>query len=233
MSYSHMTMKDLPETERPYEKAMNYGVSSCSDAELLAIILRTGTKQVKVLDLANQLLLIDEQNTGLLGLLHASAEELKQIKGIGSVKAIQVSAIFELSKRVSKLQGMKKIKVTSPETVADTYMSEMRYLEQEQFRIICLDTKNQIVAEPVMSIGTVNASLVHPREVFIEALRQNAVNIILMHNHPSGDPTPSREDKNITRRLQEAGELLGVKVLDHIIIGDGRYCSLKAQGICS
>lgn len=232
MSDLHLTMKDLPDTEKPYEKGLQYGVSACSDAELLAIILRTGAKNIKALDLAHQLLVLDDNQQGLLSLLHKLPEDLIDVKGIGNVKAIQICAIFELAKRVSKLQGMKKLKVTSPESVANTYMAEMRYLEQEQFRIICLDTKNQIVAEPVMSIGTVNASLVHPREVFIEALRQNAVSIILMHNHPSGDPSPSREDKNITRRLIECGELLGIKVLDHIIIGDGRYCSLKAQGVC-
>ncbi|WP_105617982.1 RadC family protein [Vallitalea okinawensis] len=228
----HLTMKDLPDSEKPYEKSLQYGVNTLSDAELLAVILRTGSHKIKAVDLAHQLLLLDSEQPGLMGLIQRTPEELRTVKGIGEVKSIQIGAIFELAKRIAKLNAIEKLKINSPSSVAAMYMSEMRYLKQEQFRLICLDTKNQIIADKIMTIGSVNASIVHPREIFIEAIRHGAVNLIMVHNHPSGDPTPSREDRLITKRVVECGELLGIKVLDHIIIGDGRYISLKEKGIC-
>lgn len=230
MEKLHLTMKELPDSERPYEKAAQYGTQILSDSELLAIILRTGSRSEKAIDLAQRLLLLSDQEKKLVGLMDKTMEELKSVKGIGFVKSIQIKAIFELAKRISKSEALQKVKINSPGSVANIYMEEMRYLKQEQIRIVYLDTKNQILGDDVLTVGSVNASILDPRDVFISALKKNAVNIIMIHNHPSGDPTPSREDYMITRRVKEGGDLLGVKVLDHLIIGDGRYISLKEKG---
>lgn len=230
MEKLHLTMKELPDSERPYEKAAQYGTQVLSDSELLAIILRTGSRSEKAIDLAQRLLLLSDQEKKLVGLMDRTMEELRSVNGIGFVKSIQIKAIFELAKRISKSEALQKVKITSPGSVANIYMEEMRYLKQEQIRIVYLDTKNQILGDDVLTVGSVNASILDPRDVFISALKRNAVNIIMIHNHPSGDPTPSREDYMITRRIKEGGDLLGVKVLDHLIIGDGRYISLKEKG---
>lgn len=227
----HITMKDLPDSEKPYEKSLSYGVEVLSDAELLAIILRTGSKSEKAIDLAHKLLLLDKSNPGIIGLINKSFKELQQVQGIGKVKSIQIKALLEIAKRVSKHQALSKVKISSPKSIAAVYMEELRYLKKEQFMLVFLDTKNQIIKDKVLTIGSVNASIVHPREAFIEALKYEAVNMIMLHNHPSGDPTPSNEDINVTKRMVECGILLGIKVLDHIIIGNGIYVSLKEKGV--
>lgn len=222
------TIKDLPLNERPREKLSKYGVRSLSNAELIAVIIRTGQRDDTAIDLANRILSID--SSGIAFLKDASIEELKTIKGIGDCKAAQIQAAIELGKRISSNRG-KKIKVDSPLVLVDLLMEKMRYLKKEHFKIAILDTKNQIISIERISVGNLNASIVHPREVFNIAIRRSANAIILIHNHPSGDPAPSTEDINITNRLIEAGSIIGIKVLDHIIIGDDNYVSFKQRNI--
>ena len=225
------TMKSLPESERPYEKAAEYGVESLSDAELLAVILRTGTKDKSVRDLAEEILKLGNPS-GLPGLLHHSLADYQEIRGIGSVKAVQLSCIGELSKRI-----WKSAKVTSelicrnPAVIAEYFMEEMRHKEQEFLKMLILNTKNVLMKDIDISKGTVNASLATPREIFIEALKYRGTSVILLHNHPSGDPTPSNDDCLFTKRVAEAGKMIGISLLDHIIIGDNSYVSLKERGI--
>ena len=169
--------------------------------------------------------------TGIGYLSHVTVEELTKIKGIGQCKAAQIIAAIELGKRLSSSSGDDKLKVDSPLVIAELLMEEMRYLTKEHFKIAILDTKNQIISIENISIGNLNASIVHPREVFNIAIKRSANSIILVHNHPSGDPTPSTEDINITHRLIDAGNIIGIKVLDHIIIGDNKYISFKQKNI--
>ncbi|PKM50251.1 MAG: hypothetical protein CVV02_12230 [Firmicutes bacterium HGW-Firmicutes-7] len=230
MNNVRLTVKELPTDERPYEKLEKYGASVLSDAELLAIIIKSGSRRERSIDLAQKVLKLNSR--GLAGIHQLSLKELEMISGIGRVKAIQIKSIAELSTRISKNNAIQKLQITSPSSVADIYMEEMRHLQQEHLKIVLLDTKNNIISDHTISVGTVNASLVNPREVFIHALKNLAVHIIILHNHPSGDPTPSSEDISITKRILGASEIIGVKLLDHIIIGDGKYISLKERGIC-
>lgn len=225
------TMKSLPVSERPYEKAVEYGVQSLSDAELLAVILRTGTKDTSARDLAEQILKLGD-SSGLPGLLHHSLPDYKEIRGIGNVKAIQLSCIGELSKRIWKAaRTVGEFVCRNPEEIAEYFMEEMRHMEQEHLKVLILNTKNVLLKDVDISVGTVNASVATPREIFIEALKFRGTGIILMHNHPSGDPNPSEEDCLFTFRVSEAGKMMGVMLLDHIIIGDNSYVSLKERGI--
>ncbi len=225
---TNLSIKEIPAMERPYEKLETYGPGFLSDAELLAIIIKSGSQHEKSTDLAMRLL--KAHPMGLLGLHHLSMTQLQKVHGIGRVKAIQLKAMTELSKRMSKASFSDRVSVTSPSSVAAYYMEEMRHLDREHMKVILADTKYNIIDEYLLSVGTVNASLIQPREVFIHALKRDAVNILLMHNHPSGNPEPSPADIAVTKRIQEAGNLLGVTLLDHIIIGDGRYVSLKEKG---
>lgn len=221
------TIKDLPLSERPREKLKECGVESLSNAELIAIIIRTGYKNYSALDLANKVLAIDP--SGIKNLASISLEELKRIKGIGSCKAAQIIAAVELGKRISTFRESPKTRITSPNIVVNMFMEEMRYFKREHFRILNLDTKNQIISIEEISIGNLNTSIVHPREVFNRAIRRSANTIMLLHNHPSGDPTPSQQDINVTMRLIEAGRIIGIDVLDHIILGDNSYISMKQE----
>ena len=225
---NNLTIKEIPERERPYEKLETLGPGFLSDAELLAIIIKNGSRFEKSTDLAMRLLNLHP--SGLLGLHHLSLEQMKKVHGIGRVKAIQLKALTEIAKRMSKADYSQRVAIGSPASVAAMYMEEMRHLDREHMKIVLLDTKYNIIGEYTLSVGTVNSSLIQPREVFIHALKRDAVNIILLHNHPSGNPEPSPQDIDVTKRVQEAGDLIGVRVLDHIIVGDGRYTSLKAQG---
>lgn len=173
--------------------------------------------------------LLSKDNRGLVYLRDTTLQELMETKGIGECKASQILAAIELGKRINFLYALDKVKINQPNTIADLFMDEMRYLQKEHFRIVLLDTKNQIIVTEEISVGTLNASIVHPRDVFKVAIKRNANSIILIHNHPSGDPTPSREDINITNRLADVGNLVGIKVLDHIIIGDNKYISFKER----
>lgn len=228
MDLIHLTVKQLPKSERPYEKCEKYGKESLTDAELIAVVIKSGSKNERSIDLAHKILMLDKPK-GLNALHNLSIAELTKIKGIGKVKAIQLQCIAELSKRMAKSKALQKFNIDSPSSVANCYMEEMRFLPQEHLKLIMLDTKNNILKEKTITKGTVNASLITPREIFIEALRYEAVHIILLHNHPSGDSYPSKEDITITKRIQESGKLIGIYLLDHIIIGDGNYVSLKEK----
>lgn len=220
------TMKGLPESERPYEKCMTYGAGSLSDAELLAAILGTGTHGKSALGLAREMLYQKQEEKGILGLLQLEEKQLQKIPGIGKSKAARLLCIFEFARRISKETARKQLDFAQPKSVADYYMEDMRHLKQEQLLLIMLDGKNRLVRDKILFKGTVNQSLANPREIFLEALRAEAVFILLLHNHPSGDTTPSRADILMTRQIKEAGDLLGIRLLDHIIIGDRAYTSL-------
>ena len=218
--------------ELPYEKFLKYGPESLSEAELLAIILRTGTKDCSSVELGKKILnLAVSPHKGLLGLYHISVEELKQIRGIGEVKAVKIKCIAELSMRMAKAKNEPLLRFDAPKTVADYFMEQLRHEEREKVILLCLDNKAQLISQTVLSVGTVNASLVSPREAFQYALRMQAVYIMVLHNHPSGDPKPSRQDIEITYRLLKTGELMDIPLLDHIIIGDNRYISFKESGL--
>jgi len=223
------TLKELPVSEQPREKLFNHGVETLSNAELLAIIIRTGHREDTALEVANRILSLDE--SGITYLSDITFEELTTVKGIGICKAAQVLAVIEIGKRINRRGSLDKIKVTSPDILANLMMDEMRYLFKEHFKIALLDTKNQIIGIENISVGTLNASIVHPRDVFKVAIKRNCNSIILIHNHPSGDVEPSAEDVNLTRRLIDAGNLLGIFILDHIIIGDSKYLSFKQKNI--
>ena len=227
---SEITMKELPPEERPYEKCFTHGPEALSDAELLSVIIRTGTKKDSSLALSRKIL--EGEDGGLLSLLHRSLPELMEIRGIGPVKASQLLCIGELSRRIWRQAASgETLSFHSPEAIAGYYMEEMRHREQEEFRAMFFNTKQVLIKELLVSRGTVNASLATPREIFIEALRYRAVSLILVHNHPSGDPSPSREDVAFTKRVRLAGEVVGIALLDHIIIGDNAFMSLKERGI--
>ena len=221
------TIKDLPISERPREKMYSQGVHALSNAELLAVIIGSGSKGDTAIDLARRILSLD--NRGIALLSDVSLEELIELKGIGLSKACQVLAAIEIGKRLNKVGPYDKVRITNPSIVADILMDEMRYLNKEYFKIAILDTKNQILSIENISVGTLNASIVHPRDVFKVAIKRNANSIILIHNHPSGDTKPSGEDISITNRLIDAGNLLGIRVLDHIIIGDNTFISFKEK----
>lgn len=227
------TIQELPEEQRPYEKCLRLGESSLTDSELLAVILKSGAKGSNSLALANDILYELEQSSypGLPGLLHVSLADLRRIHGIGKVKAIQLKCIGELSKRIAATAARGRLCFCEPRSIAEYYMEQLRHQEQEQMICMMLDTRNHLLGEQVLSKGTVNATLITPREVFVEALKYHAVGLILVHNHPSGDPTPSRHDCDVTERIYQAGELLGIELLDHIVIGDHRYVSFREEGL--
>lgn len=231
MSKNNLTIKDMPEDTRPYEKCFKYGTSALSNEELLAIIIRTGTCGESSFVLASRILSIKNGDSSLVSLMHLSVEELMKIKGIGKVKAIQIKCICELSKRIAMTTAENQLDFSKPETIANYYMESCRHLEVEQLIVIYLDTKCRKICDRVLFSGTVNRSLISSREIFIEALRVNAVNIVILHNHPSGDATPSKDDIISTKRLAEAGKIIGITLVDHIVIGDRRYTSLKETGV--
>lgn len=231
MSENYLTVKELPLSERPYEKCEQYGAVALSDAELLAVIIRTGSKKQRAIDLAVSILNYSGSNSGLKGLNYLSMKELTKIKGIGRVKAIELLCLNELTKRMAKEIHRESLKLVTPQSVADYYMQDMRHLTREQVFLLMMDSKNKIIKDMIISAGTVNTSIMPTRELFIHALKNEAVNIILLHNHPSGDPTPSAEDIRVTKRLMEAGNLIGITLMDHIIIGDNKFISLKEQGL--
>lgn len=224
------TIKSIPPQERPYEKCISFGEASLSDAELLAVIIKTGTRNYSCLDLARLILTRSCSNEGLLVLHSMTAEELMDIPGIGPVKAIQLKCIGELCRRMSSLSKPTSTTYSSPDDIAHSYMERMRHFEEEHVILLLLDCKCRLIKDITLSIGNVNTSIVSPREVFINALRYKAVNIVLIHNHPSGDPTPSSEDIEVTRNLIETGEMIGIPLIDHLIIGDNKFVSFKQLG---
>ncbi|CAM4488625.1 RadC family protein [Paenibacillus typhae] len=225
---SHTFMlRDLPHEERPRERMMHYGAESLSQAELLAILLRTGTRRESAIHIAQQLL---RHSGGLRGLADLSIEELTNIKGIGPAKAVQLKAGIELGRRMANSRLTEPVIIRSPQDAAEILTEQLRYLQKEHFVCLFLNTKNHVIAQETLSMGSLNASIVHPREVFRAAMKCSSAAIICAHNHPSGDPAPSPEDISLTTRLVQAGEIVGIDVLDHLIIGDSRFVSLKEKG---
>lgn len=224
----HVTIKDLPVEERPRERLLRHGAAVLSNAELLAILLRTGTRDESAILLAYRIL---KQDQGLRYLVDSKVEQLACIKGIGQAKAAQIKAALELGKRLSNFElGVDK-PIKCPQDVSNLLMEEMRYLKKEHMKLVLLNIKCNLISVEEISIGSLNASIVHPREVFNPAIRKSSASIIMVHNHPSGDPTPSSEDTAITARINEAGKLIGIELVDHIIIGDGKYISMKERGL--
>jgi DNA repair protein RadC len=221
-------IKDIPQHDRPRERLLQVGAQAISTSELLAIIMRTGVGGENVLHLAERLL---SQFGSLPGLARASIKELTAVKGIGRVKAIEIKAAMEIGRRLMATSPEERPQVTSPSDAANLLMSEMMLLEQEHLRLILLDTRNKVQSTPTIYVGSLNTSVIRIGELFRAALRENAAAFIVAHNHPSGDPSPSPEDINVTRQIAKAGELLDIELLDHIIIGHKRYVSLKERGL--
>jgi len=228
---SSNAIKDWPEDERPREKLLKRGAAALSDAELLALVLRTGDAAAgkSAIDLGRELL--ERFDGNLRELAQTELNELQQVKGLGLAKAASIKAAFTLGSRFQARRLETLERFTSPAQVFDFFHHELRDNRKELFLILLLDGKNRITRKVQVSEGSLNQSIVHPREVFAPAVRESAAAVIFIHNHPSGDPAPSREDRDITRRLQEAGDILGIKVLDHIIIGDGSYYSFVESGL--
>lgn len=224
-------IREIPPDDRPYEKCLRMGPQALTDAELLAVLIRTGAAGISSVTLATKILNLSKDKEGLLGVHQLSVEELMKLKGVGRVKALQIKCVGELSKRIAQTSARRGLSFHTPQTIADYYMERLRHEEQEFMICMMLDTKNHLLGDEVISKGTVNASLVSPRELFLAAFRYHAVNIILVHNHPSGDSTPSKEDVLITKRIGEAGDLIGIHLLDHIIIGDCQYTSFCERDI--
>ncbi len=220
-------MKDVPKEERPRERLLKYGASQLSNQELIAILIGSGTKHESVMDVANRLLIHFE---GLKLLEEATIEEMTAIKGIGVAKGVTLLAAIELGRRIRQYVPEDRYIIRSPKDGANFVMESMRHLNQEHLIVLFLDTKNRIIHKQTIFIGSLNASIVHPREIFREAVKRSAASIICVHNHPSGDPTPSQEDIQVTKRLVEAGKIMGIELLDHIIIGNQKYVSLKEKG---
>jgi len=223
------TMKELPVSERPYEKTERDGVTHLSDKELLTVLIRTGTKEERADQVALRLLELCGED-GLQTLWNLSVEELRKMPGIGRVKAIQLVCVCELAKRMAGGKRLFGTQISCPEEVVTYYHAQLKYQQKECLVLVVLDSKNRILADEIISVGTLHASIADPREIFITALKKNASSVILLHNHPSGDPTPSREDILTTKRIVQAGELLGIPLSDHIIVGQNSYISLKGEG---
>ena len=219
-------IREMPEDERPRERLLKYGPEALSNSELLAIILRTGSRKENVVNMCSRIF----SEYSLKRLSQANIKQLMQIHGIGAAKAAQIAAVFELARKLEGFTDEPKRKIRSPADVYSLLYPKMREHKRERLVALLLDTKNHVLREEVISIGSLNANIVHPREVFKAALMESCASVILSHNHPSGDPTPSKEDIAVTEKLVEGGKLLGIDVLDHVVIGDGRYVSLKDEG---
>lgn len=223
----HLTVKELPDSEKPYEKFLKSGSTALSDAELLAVIIRSGTCGRKSIEVAQDFL--NRGNRNLLNLYDISYEEMLQITGIGQVKAIQLKCIAELARRITKTTYNSKVRLGDANSIAFYYMEQLRHEKQEKLMLCMFDAKCRLIEDVLLSIGSVSSTFAAPREVFRAALRANAVHLVLLHNHPSGDPSPSADDDMVTGRMVECGNLLGIPVADHIIIGDNRYYSYCEQ----
>ncbi len=220
-------MKELPSSERPYEKLEMYGAGALSNAELLAIIIKTGTKEESSVTLAQKILTLNHNKKDNLTFLQdISIEELTKIKGIGKIKAIQIKAVSELTKRISRPIVNNKITITCPENVADLLMNELKNEKREIVKVLILNTKNIVLKILDISYGSTNLAIIEPREILVEPIKMGAPRIILVHNHPSGDPTPSKSDIIVTEKLIQASKLMGIEILDHIVIGYNKYESI-------
>lgn len=225
----NQSIRELFEQERPYEKFSRFGAEALTDAELLAIILRSGTKGTSSVELARMILAGGKYENGISGLFYLSAAELENFPGIGRVKAIQLKCICEISKRISLDNAKRNICFNDPASIARYYIEKLRYEEQEHVYCMMLDSKNAMIGDICVTKGTVNSSLLTPREVFLKAFSYHAVSIILVHNHPSGNPEPSRDDIDITQRIYDAGAIIGIPLLDHIVTGGNSYVSIIAE----
>lgn len=228
MKESSFTVRDLPKPERPRERLKQFGPEALSAQELLALIIGRGVSKKSVMTIAQELLV---EFGNIKAISQATIEELSQIKGIGFAKAAQIKACFELGKRQDLEPELKDFDIKDPESVIKAIRTSIKDKAKEHFKLILLNTRNKIIGISTISIGTLNTSLVHPREVFKEAIIHNAMSVVLAHNHPSGDPEPSEDDLTITRRLVEAGKILGVEVIDHIIISKNGFFSFKDKGL--
>ncbi len=231
--WSHMNKKSNYENQNmPYERFKRFGPEALTESELLAIILRTGTKGKPAIKIAEEILcMADERRDGLLGLHELTLEDLMSVNGMGEVKAVKIKCLTELAARISEASARAGMIVQHPSTVAQYFMEKMRHNKTESVMIACLDSKGKFIGEKELSVGSVNSALISPREVFMEAMKKEAVNIILVHNHPSGDPTPSQADLELTKIVSEIGCMMGIPLLDHIIIGDNIYTSFKEKGL--
>lgn len=224
-----MQIKDMPASERPQEKMVYAGASALSNAELLALIIRTGTAEKSAVRLADEVLAYAAENIGDLGM--AEANELMEIDGIGEAKACSIVAALELSKRLAaSKQAAVRPRIRDSAQVAELLEEEMMYEKREIFMLLAFNAKLQIEFKTVISIGSLDSTPVHPREVFAPAIKRGAAAVVVAHNHPSGDPTPSANDIEVTKRLSDAAELLGIRLLDHIIIGNGTFTSMRTEG---
>ncbi len=223
-----LIVKELPLDLRPRERLERFGVGSLSNAELLAVILQTGRRGENVLNLSQKIL---KEFKSLKNLNQASLEELLKIKGVGLAKGSKILAALELGKRLFSADFFRKVVISKPQDVVEILSSEMRYLDKEYFKAIILNIKNEVIKIVNISIGSLSSSIVHPRELYKEVIKANGASVIVVHNHPSGDPTPSEEDVNISKRLFRAGEILGIELLDHIILAEKGFISLKEEGV--
>jgi DNA repair protein RadC len=228
MEKNYFMIKEMPDLERPREKMINHGPKKLSNAELIAILIRTGNKKENAIQLSHKII---NSFGGLIGLTDITYEELITINGIGTAKACNILAALELNKRISEFSLKKKMKITSPDDICNIFMDELRYEKKEKFIIVLLNTKNEIISREIISIGDLNSSIVHPREVYKYAIKKSAASILFIHNHPSGNSKPSKNDKEITKRLSEVGDIIGIKVIDHIIIGNNQHFSFKENNL--
>lgn len=231
MKKDNFTMKELPDSEKPYERCERYGAAVLSNTELLSVLLKSGTRGKTSLSLAMEILQAHPSYKGLIGLHHLTRKDLMQIPGVGKVKAVQILCAVELSKRLARECKSSAPYFNRPEQLAAYFMEEMRNLETEHLYVAFLDTSGRLLYDQAVFKGTINYSVVNPREILRLALQYDASQYIILHNHPSGDPVPSREDVDMTRKLMKASDLVGVPLTDHIIIGDNRYISLKERGL--
>lgn len=224
-----MKIKALPENERPVEKIVRRGTSALSNSELLAILLGSGVKDKSAIGLAEDIISRDAK--GISYLAESSAQELMSVKGVGQSKAARLMAAVELGKRISAAPKEQRACIESSEDIAKMFIEDMRYEKREIFKALLLNPRGEVISVETVSVGELTSTLVHPREVFSPAVRKSAAGIVFIHNHPSGNPEPSREDIETTDRLCTCGKLLGIAVIDHIVIGDGRYCSMRSMGL--
>ena len=223
-----MNLREMPVWEKPREKLLREGKEALSNVEILTILLRTGTREKSAMKLATEILSADR--TGLRFLTDCTPEELREINGMGNAKICELLAAVELGKRIACLPSQRRVAIRCSGDIADIFMEKLRYEKKEHFKCLMINAKGEILEEKEISVGDLNSSASHPREAFVAAVRRSAGSVAFVHNHPSGDPQPSEADIGTTRRLAEAGKLLGIPVLDHIIIGDGVYVSMKAAG---
>ena len=221
-----MKIKMLPQEERPVEKAMLKGTDALSNAELLAVLLGSGTREKSAIGLAEEIISADQR--GISHLAESSIQELTQVNGVGSFKAARILAGIELGKRIATRPKEKRISIHQSRDAANLFLEEMRYEKKAKFKALLLNAKGEIMSTELISVGELTSAPVHPREAFCQAVKKSAAAVIFVHNHPSGDPTPSKDDLDTTKRLVECGRLLGIRVIDHIVIGEGCYTSIAA-----